>query len=221
MSVRGLPRCKHAVGQPSYGAFRLTLSSPLVTPPTTRAPRLGTTSAAMLSTLRPSLFRAAARPASFGLGFGYGIGVRHNATVAKKDNVYFDISINNVPAGRVTFALYDDVVPKTARNFRELATGQHGFGYSGSTFHRIILNFMAQGGDFTRHNGTGGKSIYGEKLPATSFLTSSASPLPSSPCSPARRVALTTVHPRLLPPSRSRTITCSLPLDRLLFLSLA
>ncbi|KZV89300.1 cyclophilin 1 [Exidia glandulosa HHB12029] len=90
--------------------------------------------------------------------------------------VMFDISINNVPAGRVTFALYDDVVPKTARNFRELATGQHGFGYSGSTFHRIIPNFMAQGGDFTRHNGTGGKSIYGEKFPDENFSIAHTKP---------------------------------------------
>ena len=76
----------------------------------------------------------------------------------------FDITINDQPAGRVIFRLFDDVVPKTARNFRELATGQHGFGYKGSSFHRIIPNFMLQGGDFTRGNGTGGKSIYGEKF---------------------------------------------------------
>ncbi|KAF9029114.1 cyclophilin [Hymenopellis radicata] len=84
-------------------------------------------------------------------------------------NVYFDITIDGQAAGRLVFKLYDDVVPKTCKNFRELATGTHGFGYAGSGFHRIIPNFMLQGGDFTRHNGTGGKSIYGEKFADENF----------------------------------------------------
>ncbi|MET7451411.1 peptidylprolyl isomerase [Streptomyces sp. NPDC005574] len=85
------------------------------------------------------------------------------------NNVFFDITINDQPAGRIVFALFDDVVPKTARNFRELATGEQGFGYEGSSFHRVIPDFMLQGGDFTAGNGTGGRSIYGEKFADENF----------------------------------------------------
>jgi cyclophilin family peptidyl-prolyl cis-trans isomerase len=84
-------------------------------------------------------------------------------------SVYFDITIGGTPAGRVTFELFADVVPKTAANFLALCTGSEGFGYAGSGFHRIISDFMCQGGDFTNHNGTGGKSIYGNKFADENF----------------------------------------------------
>ncbi|KAF9026949.1 cyclophilin [Hymenopellis radicata] len=92
------------------------------------------------------------------------------------DNVFFDIEIDRRPAGRIVFSLYDTVTPYTARNFRELATGKHGFGYTGCCFHRVIPGFMIQSGDFTAHNGTGGRSIYGEKFRDENFRRKHSKP---------------------------------------------
>ncbi|KDN46753.1 hypothetical protein RSAG8_04133, partial [Rhizoctonia solani AG-8 WAC10335] len=89
----------------------------------------------------------------------------------KNKNCYFDITMDGQALGRIEFKLYDDVVPETAKNFRLLCVGKRGNkdgkeekfpGFSGSGFHRIIPQFMCQGGDFTKGNGTGGKSIWAE-----------------------------------------------------------
>lgn len=77
------------------------------------------------------------------------------ASSPSKSQCYFDVTVNDGPPARIVFNLYYDVVPKTAENFRALCTGEKGYGYRGSGFHRIIPQFMLQGGDFTAGNGTG------------------------------------------------------------------
>ena len=102
-------------------------------------------------------------------------------TVTQK--VFFDIHKNGQPAGRLVFGLFGNTVPKTAANFATLADGCAGIGlsgkplaYKGSKFHRIIRDFMAQGGDFTKDNGTGGESIYGAKFEDENFILKHTKP---------------------------------------------
>ncbi|XP_063112924.1 peptidyl-prolyl cis-trans isomerase A-like [Cavia porcellus] len=90
--------------------------------------------------------------------------------------VFDDIAADGEPLDHVSFELYTDKVPKTAENFCSLSTGEEGFGYKRSYFHRIIPGFMCQGSDFTHHNGIGGKSIHGEKFDDKYFILKHTGP---------------------------------------------
>ncbi|XP_029792910.1 E3 SUMO-protein ligase RanBP2-like isoform X1 [Suricata suricatta] len=83
--------------------------------------------------------------------------------------VFFDVCADDEPLGRITMELFSNIVPLTAENFRALCTGEKGFGFKNSIFHRVIPDFLCQGGDITKHDGTGGRSIYGDKFEDENF----------------------------------------------------